>query len=279
MISFMCRLMLTLALLLPNLHILAGVPEVLLAEVDRGQVDVSRYLVSEKLDGVRAYWDGERLLTRNGREIVAPRWFVAALPATTLDGELWAGRGTFERLSGIVRREQPLDADWQNIRYLIFELPGAPGTFRERAAAIQALVRAVNVPWLAEIEQFEVVDRKDLKQRLDAVLRAGGEGLMLHLADAPYLTGRSDVLLKVKPWLDAEATVIGHVPGKGKYAGQLGALRVRTPDGRVFKLGSGLSDALRRSPPPSGTQVTYRYRELTGGGMPRFPVFLRIRAE
>lgn len=271
-------LLLGVTLLLPAFA--AGeVPVILLAEIYRGQIDVSRYLVSEKLDGVRAIWDGEVLRFRSGNVVAAPAWFLAGLPKTPLDGELWLGRGQFDRLSGIVRREQPDDAEWRAVRYMIFELPGAPGSFSERAAAIRQLVAQAGVPWLAEIGQFSVVDRSELEKRFKTVVAAGGEGLMLHLADAPYVTGRSDVLLKMKRWADAEAVVIAHLPGKGKYLGQLGALRVRTPDGREFALGSGLNDAQRRDPPPLGATVTYRYRDLTAKGLPRFASFLRIRQE
>lgn len=254
-------------------------PAILLAETYNGQIDVSRYLVSEKLDGVRAVWDGRVLRFRSGNVINAPQWFIDGLPKVPLDGELWLGRGRFERLSGIVRKEVPVDEEWREVRYMIFELPGAPGSFAERAAAIRALVRKAGVPWLREIEQFRVVDRPDLARRLNEVVRAGGEGLMLHLADAPYTTGRSDVLLKVKAWHDAEAVVVAHQPGRGKYAGQLGALRVRLPDGREFELGTGFSDAQRRDPPPVGATVTYRYRELTASGLPRFASFLRVRVD
>lgn len=162
---------------------------------------------------------------------------------------------------------------------IIFELPEAGGSFAERAAAMRDLVRQTNVPWLREIEQFRVVDRVSLQRKRNEVVRAGGEGLMLHLAAAPYQTGRSDVLLKVKPWDDAEAVVIGHQPGKGKYAGMLGALRVQTDDGREFDLGTGFSDAQRRDPPAIGTTVTYRYRDVTASGLPRFASFLRVRNE
>lgn len=254
-------------------------PAILLAETYNGQIDVSRYLVSEKLDGVRAVWDGRVLRFRSGNVINAPQWFIDGLPKVPLDGELWLGRGRFERLSGIVRKEVPVDEEWREVRYMIFELPGAPGSFAERAASIRALVRKAGVPWLREIEQFRVVDRPDLARRLNEVVRAGGEGLMLHLADAPYTTGRSDVLLKVKAWHDAEAVVVAHQPGRGKYAGQLGALRVRSPDGREFELGTGFSDAQRRDPPPVGATVTYRYRELTASGLPRFASFLRVRID
>ena len=272
-------LLLGVALALPVAGSAAEPPAILLAEVYRDQVDVTRYLVSEKLDGVRAIWDGSTLRFRSGKEINAPRWFVDGLPKRPLDGELWIARGKFERLSGIVRKDVPDDNEWRQVHYMIFELPGAPGTFRERAEAMCEIVRQANIPWLREIEQFSVVDRNSLKKRMAEIVKAGGEGLMLHRADALYQTGRSDTLLKMKPWDDAEAVVIGHVPGKGKNVGMLGALRVRTTDGREFSLGTGFTDAQRREPPPIGASVTYRYHDLTNTGMPRFASFLRVRAE
>jgi DNA ligase-1 len=270
-------LLLALVLLVPVLAV-AEVPSLLLAEIYRDSVDVSAYLVSEKLDGVRAVWDGKTLRFRSGREVKAPDWFIAGLPATPLDGELWAGRGSFERLSGIVRKEAPVDAEWRDVRYMVFELPDAPGSFAERAETIKRTVQAAKVLWLQAIEQNPAVDRQNLQKIFKAVLRAGGEGVMLHRADAPYVTGRSDVLLKVKPWLDAEAEVVAHLPGKGRHTGRLGALRVRLPDGREFSLGSGFTDAQRDNPPPVGSTVTYRYRDLTASGLPRFASFLRVRA-
>ncbi len=272
-------LLLGVALALPVAGSAAESPAILLAEVYRDQVDVTRYLVSEKLDGVRAIWDGSILRFRSGKEINAPRWFVDGLPKRPLDGELWIARGKFERLSGIVRKDVPDDNEWRQVRYMVFELPGAPGSFRERAEAMREIVRQANIPWLREIEQFSVVDRNSLQKRMKEVVKAGGEGLMLHRADALYETGRSDTLLKMKPWEDAEAVVIGHVPGKGKNAGMLGALRVRTEDGREFSLGTGFTDKQRSNPPPIGTTVTYRYRDLTNTGMPRFASFLRVRVE
>lgn len=268
-----------LALSLPIVSSATEPPAVLLANVYREQMDISRYLVSEKLDGVRAIWDGQVLRFRSGRAIHAPNWFIAGLPKQALDGELWIARGHFERVSGIVRREVPDDAGWREVRYMIFELPGAPGAFNERAEKIRLTVNQTNVPWLCAIEQSAVASRSALKQRLSEVVQAGGEGLMLHLADAPYETGRSDVLLKLKPWQDAEAMVVAHIPGKGRFAGSLGALRVRTPEGREFLLGTGFSDSQRQRPPAIGTTVTYRFRDLTNKGMPRFASFLRIRDE
>lgn len=252
-------------------------PALLLAERYRGDIEISRYWVSEKLDGVRASWDGKALQFRSGNPVPAPKWFLDALPGQPLDGELWLGRGSFDQLSAIVRRQSPVDAEWRRVRYMIFELPNAPGSFTDRTEQIKAVTAAANLPWLQAVPQFRLSDAAALQKKLRDIVRDGGEGLMLHRDDAVYETGRSSALLKVTPWLDAEATVIAHLPGKGKYAGMLGALRMELPDGRRFALGSGLTDALRRNPPPVGTLITYRYRELTPNGMPRFPRYLRVR--
>ncbi|MDP2877307.1 MAG: DNA ligase, partial [Holophaga sp.] len=235
------------------------------------------YLVSEKFDGVRATWDGKVLRFRSGRVVSAPVWFKDKLPTDALDGELWLARGRFEELSGFVRRLQPVDAEWQQIQFLIFELPNAPGTFTERAQRIQEIVAAAKWPQLVAIPQFRVANRMELQRRLNKVILAGGEGLMLHLANAPYLTGRSEVLLKLKPLGDTEAVVVEHVPGKGKFAGLMGALRLEMPNGKRFVLGTGFSDAVRRNPPPVGTLITYTFRGFTKNGLPRFASYLRVR--
>jgi DNA ligase 1 len=255
-------------------------PEVLLARNAPAGIDPTGYLVSEKLDGVRALWDGSVLRFRSGRTVAAPAWFVAKLPRSALDGELWMGRGSFDALSGIVRKAQPVDAQWQQVRYMVFELPAASGagseTFAQRAAQLQSTVQATAWPQLQAVEQFRVANHAALQNKLKSITTAGGEGLVLHLASAPISAGRSDALLKLKPTQDAEAVVTGHVPGKGKYAGMLGALQVKTAQGHSFKLGTGLSDAQRQDPPAIGSSVTYTYRDLTPSGKPRFASFLRV---
>lgn len=252
-------------------------PPLLLANVLREGTDVTQYWVSEKLDGVRAVWNGRELHFRSGNRVNAPAWFTEALPPQPLDGELWLWRGEFDRLSGIVRKDHPDDSEWRQVRYMLFELPEAAGTFSQRIEQMQEIVAQAQIPWLQVIDQFRVRDREELQQRLAKVLKQRGEGLMLHRADALYATGRSDDLLKLKPWLDAEATVIEHLPGKGKYRGMLGALRLEMPNGTRFNLGTGFSDAVRRNPPPVGSLVTYRYRELNPNGVPRFASYLRVR--
>ena len=251
----------------------------LLANVLGENVDPAAYLVSEKYDGVRALWDGKTLRFRSGRTVNAPDWFIAKLPSEKLDGELWLARGAFERLSGYVRKSSPLDEDWQQIKYMVFELPGGAGTFADRVARIREIVDNAKWPQLVAVEQFRVVDRAALKRKLDQVVNGGAEGLMLHLADATYVTGRSDVLLKLKLLQDTEAKVVEHLPGKGKYVGQMGALRLEMPDGRRFNIGTGFSDATRQKPPLIGTIITYTYRGLTNKGTPRFASYLRVRED
>ncbi len=249
----------------------------MLAEVYKRGIDVTQYLISEKYDGVRAVWDGKILRTRAGNAINAPAWFTQDLPATPLDGELWLGHGKFEALSGAVRKDVPVDAEWKNISYMVFELPNADGTFEARAKRIVEIVKAAHVSHLKAVKQYRVKDDAELNSQLKKMVAAGGEGLMLHRADAIYVTGRSNVLLKLKMLYDAEAKVIEHIPGKGKYKGKLGALLVETPEGVRFKLGTGFSDAQRSNPPAIGSLVTYTYRDVTKKGKPKFASFLRER--
>jgi DNA ligase 1 len=254
-------------------------PPLLLAHVAGDDVDPAPYLISEKFDGVRAYWDGTALHFRSGNVVNAPAWFIAKLPAQALDGELWLGRGRFEELSGVVRTEQADDDAWRQMKYMIFELPDAPGTFAERYQKIREIIRRANWPQLQAVEHFTIRDRAELQRKLKQVVRDGGEGLMLHRADARYVSGRNEVLLKLKLLLDSEAKVVGHIAGKGKFAGMLGALEVESPDGKRFRIGTGFTDALRKNPPSIGAIVTYQYRGLTKNGLPRFASFLRVRRE
>lgn len=240
-------------------------------------IDVSAYWVSEKLDGVRAYWDGRRLITRGGRLIRAPEWFVAGLPSVPLDGELWAGRGRFEQLSGTVRQIQPDQAAWREVRYMVFDLPAMTAPFGERLRELQRLAGSVPDDHLELVVQERVADAAALNERLRSVVAAGGEGLVLHRDAACYRPGRSADLLKLKPLRDAEARVVGHLPGRGKYQGMLGALLVEDADGRRFRIGTGFTDEQRRHPPPIGSSVTYAFQDYTEAGLPRFARFLRVR--
>ncbi|WP_211474476.1 DNA ligase [Collimonas humicola] len=251
-------------------------PPLMLANLYHPGISLADYWVSEKLDGVRGYWDGEKLLTRGGQRINAPPWFTANWPKTALDGELWAGRRQFSHAVSTVRRETPDDAAWRRMRFMVFDLPAYPGTFDQRLPALQSTLARLAVPWVLPVEQIKLNDHSALQRLLRQTVRQGGEGLMLHRGASLYRAQRSDDLLKIKTHEDAEAKVIGHLPGKGKYQGMLGALLVETPDGLRFKLGSGFSDAQRRQPPALGSVVTYRFRGLNDSGIPRFASFMRV---
>jgi DNA ligase-1 len=251
-------------------------PPVTLAEVYEPGIDLGAYLVSEKFDGVRAYWDGRRLITRGGLVINAPTWFTEGLPPRPLDGELWMGRGTFARVSGTVRRHEPDPEAWHQVRYVLFDLPASDLPFAQRVEALEALVAESANPRLKLAQQTPVADHAALQERLERVVARGGEGLMLHHRDAIYRPGRSDRLLKLKPYFEGEATVIEHLPGEGKYAGMLGSMLVEEPDGTQFRLGTGFTDAERAAPPPIGSEVSFKYHGRTKNGLPRFASFLRV---
>jgi DNA ligase-1 len=256
---------------------LHSAPAPMLASRTSGDIDIASYLVSEKLDGVRARWDGRALWTRSGNRIDVPAWFTVGWPAQPIEGELWIGRGRFQDISDLVRALQADALAWRQVRFMAFDLPASPHAFASRTRELRMLVARTGSPSLQRIAQLHFSERAQLDAWRDAVTSGGGEGLMLHHAHAHYRAGRSDQLLKYKRWDDAEARVVGYRPGKGKYAGLVGALLVVDARGRRFALGSGLRDADRAAPPAIGSMVTFRYDGLTEKGAPRFARYLRMR--
>jgi DNA ligase-1 len=235
--------------------------------------DPAGWWMSEKLDGVRAVWDGYTLATRAGNEINAPASFVSSLPrGVGLDGELWAGRGTFQSVVGAYRR---LDAEsWRPIRYAVFDAPAAAGGFEERQRVLAAVLAGSHGPAFV-VAQRQCVGRSDLNAMLASIVRGGGEGVMLREPGSAYQPKRSASLLKVKRVHDDEATVIGYEPGTGRNRSTIGSLVAQLADGTVFNISSGLSDAARMKPPAIGTRVTFSHHDYTDAGVPRFPSFIR----
>ncbi|WP_345332854.1 DNA ligase [Ferrimonas pelagia] len=251
-------------------------PPIALAQSYQQGLALDHYLVSEKLDGMRAYWDGERLLSRAGNPIAAPDWFTAELPKEPLDGELWLGRGQFEALMAVVRDRIPDEAAWRSVRFMLFDLPSQPLPFEQRYRLLAERVEQWGLPHLELVRHEPVASDLSLDLRLAAISEAGGEGLMLRHRQSLYRPGRGAGLLKYKAYEDSEAVVIAQLPGKGKYEGMMGSLLVEDPQGRRFKIGSGFSDAQRRTPPAVGSVVTYRFNGRTGSGLPRFARFERV---
>ncbi len=250
-------------------------PPLLLAQAWDNSTDLADWWMSEKLDGVRAYWDGQRFLSRLGNEYHAPEWFTAGLPNSPLDGELWIDRKKFQRTVSIVRRQDKSD-HWREVRYLVFDAPDCSGGFEERLRFLKEGLRLEKMSHVLLHEHQRCQSIAHLQQELARVEALDGEGLMLRQPGSAYEVGRSSTLLKVKSFHDAEAVVLAHQPGKGKHTGKLGAVVVQLPDGTEFSVGTGFSDAERAAPPPIGSVITFRYQELSDGGVPRFPSFVRV---
>jgi len=239
--------------------------------------DLRDWLVSEKYDGVRAYWDGMKLYSRSGYPISIPAALTRGWPDTPLEGELWSGYGRYSEVAALINRHQTTAEDWREVRFMLFDLPHWPGDFRQRADRLESLLSATGAPNLVLIEQRNGLSQPAIQHLLSDVVSRGGEGLMLHRGSALYQFSRSRDLLKLKRHQDAEAVVVAHLPGKGKFSGMLGALLVELEDGRRFRVGTGFSDAERESPPPIGTRISFRHNGLTTHGLPRFARFMRIR--
>ena len=256
---------------------LVAPPPFLLAKRYDPGIELSRYLISEKLDGVRAYWNGKNLVTRGGYIINAPSWFTKKFPIADLDGELWLGRKQFERLSGIVRKKQPVESEWHLVKFVVFDLPKDLSSFEIRYQKLLDLKEQSTSRYLTVTKQVTVTSKTELDDQLARITAKGGEGLMLHRKDSIYQVKRSFDLQKMKPFDDDEAVVIAHIEGKGKYKNMLGAIEVINKEGVQFKIGSGFSLKERLNPPPLNSEITYRYRGKTNKNTPRFATFLRMK--
>ncbi len=256
----------------------AGALDLMLAEVYDSEIDISGWLVSEKLDGVRGYWDGRQLLSKNGNRFNPPAAFTRNFPDFALEGEIWGGRGTFEKTIGVIKSQADVSG-WRQLKFAIFDVPETGVVFTRRLEKAKEWFAGNPSDYAFVIPQKPVRNKDELKEELLRVEKLGGEGLIVRKPEAVYVPGRSSEILKVKNYHDAEAVVVGHIPGKGRNAGKLGSLLVELPDGRQFRIGTGLSDAQRADPPPKGTVVTFKYHGLYQSGIPKFPSFLRIRQE
>ncbi len=256
----------------------AGAPPLLLAETWDCVLDPTGWWLSEKLDGVRAFWDGQHFWSRQGNQWHVPDWFTIGLPSEPLDGELWIGRKQFNKTSGLVRRQDKTDL-WKQVRYVVFDAPKLEKAFEARQEFVRECLTGSKAMYALAHEQQRCHGIDHLRAELERLEALGAEGLMMRRPGSKYESGRSSTLLKVKRFHDAEARVLQHLEGAGKHKGRLGALFVELADGTRFSVGTGFSDAERQQPPPVGSTITFRYQELSEGGVPRFPSFIGVRAE
>ena len=258
----------------------------------KGQ-NVGGWLASEKLDGVRAYWDGRNLLSRNGKILAAPEAWSAHFPPFALDGELYTARGEFEKIQSIVMDKTPSVTAWSEVKFYVFDVPEAGGGLLERLSELEKFIlqNPQSGQNLKIIKQVKVKDNAEFEAFAEAIIANGGEGAVVREPNAPYEQKRSKNALKYKKFKDAECEVTAINAGTGKYAGLMGSVTCKSlgaagstqdkqiPHGVKFKVGSGFSDRNRANPPKIGSIITYKYQNLTAKGVPRFPVFLRVRED
>lgn len=258
----------------------------------KGQ-NVSGWLASEKLDGVRAYWDGRNLLSRNGKILAVPEGWSTYFPPFAIDGELYTARGEFEKIQSIVMDKTPNEVAWSEIKFYVFDVPEASGGLLERLSELEKFI--LQNPQAGQnlniIKQVKVKDNAEFEAFAEAVIAKGGEGAVVREPNAPYERKRSKNALKYKKFKDAECEVAAINAGTGKYTGLMGSVTCKSlgaagsnpdqqiPHGVKFKVGSGFSDEERANPPKIGSVITYKYQNLTAKGLPRFPIFLRVRED
>jgi len=262
---------LIISVLLFSSILLAQKPKLLLLKVYKDQ-NITGWVMSEKLDGIRAYWNGKNLLTRNGNIIHAPKWFTKNYPPFEIDGELWSKRADFENISSIVRDKKP-SKQWKEIKHYIFEVPHAKGGLFKRLSSVEKYQNNV----IKIVPQIAIKDKKHLKQFLIEIESKRGEGIVVRDQKALYIDKRTNKALKVKTFLDKECRIIAHNGGRGKFKGILGSVTCVMDNNITFKIGSGFNMNERKNPPKIGTSITFKYQEFTKYGKPRFPVFLRVR--
>ncbi|MBE3605896.1 DNA ligase [Campylobacter sp. RM13119] len=250
--------------------------EPMLLKVYKGDENLSTWMMSEKLDGVRGIWNGNTLKSRANLAISTPKSWLSCFPNFSLDGEIYSRSLDFERITSIVNSSQ--DKGWSELEYHVFDLPNEDGSLIQRLEILRNYLDKNPCPQIKIIEQLPAISHENVVKFLDKVTLNGGEGVVVRDPNASYQSGRSDKILKLKKFLDDECEIIKINAGRGKFQGFMRSLTCRNlKDAATFKIGSGFSDKMRKNPPAIGTIITYKYQNLTKNGLPRFPVFLRIR--
>ena len=262
---------------------------------DHPDEDVVGWFASSKKDGVRGIWIFDQFITRDHNVIRAPKSFTRWLPkGIALDGELWTREGEFNRISGILNKKNPLEDDWKDMKFILFDLPLVEEPYDRRYPILQSVANQIchSIPDtnpqdcpIRIAEQTIIRSKEHLAKMFDEEVRQGGEGLVIRHPKAFYEPRRTKKVMKIKPQHEDDAVVIGHEPGKGKFEGKLGALLLRwiaRPD-VVFRVGGGpgLDEKMRteyKTQFPIGAVVKVQYMSLFPKTMkPRQPQIVGVR--
>ena len=277
----------------------------------KGKHDVQGWFMSEKFDGYRACYSykDKQFYSRQNKPFNAPEWFIEAMPPRLVDGELWIGRNMFQEM-GVVRKKVPIDEEWLNVTFQVYDMPEEPGTFKERIKELKRIVKLTKERWITRRKNFPypfnkldcpVVVAEQIPLKNDAhmtsvyqdIIKNGGEGIMLKDPESSYEGKRSNTLLKYKPNFDEEAIIIDHKPGQGKYSGMLGGFickplinhdsysSIDEDEDHQFAI-SGMDDEVRKSykqTHPVGTIISFEHSGKTDKGKPRFGRYTRVRTD
>lgn len=256
-----------------------------------GNENLSNYYLSEKLDGLRASWDGYSFVSRGGIKFPAPSNFKVNMPSSAeivrlggpLDGELYIDRGCFQKTSGIIRGE---GNDWvrSGVRFHIFDMMSQGEVFSRRHQLLREYIPRFHGAPYTIVDQTDLalwgIEWPELLNHIRYLSKEGAEGGMLALKNGIYQSGRNKNILKLKIPDYGWCKVIGYSDGKGKYAGEVGAYNVVGTKGQVkgenFSIGSGLSDWQRTNPMAKGSLMPFRHWGTFNSGKPRQPVFVDV---
>jgi DNA ligase 1 len=224
----------------------SGVHAILLTDYFGQTVD--GWLASEKIDGIRALWNGREFISRNGVTFAVPDWFKVGMPDCPLDGEFFAGS-----LGLTISATQ--SGRWQEVVFHAFDAP-SEDKFKDRVARLATMA----LPAHCDVVRHWLTDTVGAIRKADEIAGAGGEGLVVRDPSKPYAAGRSSAALKIKPTRSAEMIVHGY-HGKGIIGDWCGV---------TVKLNTGEKVEL-------GDRVTFAFSGVTDNGIPRCPSFVAIR--
>lgn len=242
---------------------------------DEKKDKIEGWFMSEKLDGIRAYWDGKKLYTKNKNEISAPSFFTKDFPPFELDGELWTKRADFENIQSIVLNKNS-NLAWESITYNIFEVPNIAGDFKARLDFLKNWLEKNPNNYIKIIPQIVCKDKNHLQSFLKELLNQKAEGIIVKNPNLEYEVGRSKNSLKVKEFFDDEGVVVAYNLNRDS---SFKSLKIRLKDGTIFNLGNGFSKKDRENPPKIGETITFKYYGITKNGKPKFASFLRVRED
>jgi len=208
-------------------------------------------------------------------------------PDVILDGELYNHdlRDDFEQIISLVRTQKPSpyvrSKSKKLVQFHCYDYANSQDNYKTR---MNNLAVASFYSYCVKYVPTSVVYHYNHAQlKHQAFLERGYEGSILRL-DKPYEQKRSYSLQKFKDFHDAEATIIGYVPGKGKRTGTLGKFIMKDDEGIEFGCPPGkgfnykdLTKILKNIDDYIGQRATFTYFERTKANSYRHPMFKTLR--